>query len=172
MSRFPSSLDAVLAAVEIQRELVAQDISVRIGIHVGEVFVEEEDLVGDAVNIASRIESFAVPGGVMLSDTAFDQLRNRTDIGVVSLGKFRLKNVGRPFELFAVAAEGVVVPNPNALEGKGERYASLRAICPSRACPCSASDTSDWATPLVSLGRRRASSEVGPKGSCGPRVSL
>lgn len=135
LSRFPSSLDAVLAAVEIQRELVAQDISVRIGIHVGEVFVEEEDLVGDAVNIASRIESFAVPGGVMLSDTAFDQLRNRTDIGVVSLGKFRLKNVGRPFELFAVAAEGVVVPNPNALEGKGERYASLPSNLPLPSMP-------------------------------------
>jgi predicted ATPase len=130
MSRFPSSLDAVLAAVEIQRELVAQDISVRIGVHVGEVIVEEGDLVGDAANIASRIESFAVPGGVMLSDTAYDQLRNRTDISVVSLGKFRLKNVGRPFELFGVAAEGVVVPNPNALEGKGERYASLPSNLP------------------------------------------
>ena len=66
---FASSLDAVLAGVAIQGELAAQEVPVRIGIHVGEVIVEPEQLTGDAVNIAARIESFAVPGGVMLSDT-------------------------------------------------------------------------------------------------------
>jgi class 3 adenylate cyclase len=55
------------------------------------------------VNIVARIESFAVPGGVMLSDSAYDQIKNRPDVGVVSLGRFRLKNVGRSFELYAVA---------------------------------------------------------------------
>ena len=69
MSMFPSSLAAVRAAVEIQRELFEQDIPVRIGVHVGEVIVEPERLTGDAVNIASRIESFAVPGGVMCPTT-------------------------------------------------------------------------------------------------------
>src|SRR6266851_867820 len=83
MSMFPSSLAAVLAAVAIQRELAAQEVPVRIGVHVGEVIFEPERLTGDAVNIATRIESFAVPGGVMLSDTARDQLKNRTDVGVV-----------------------------------------------------------------------------------------
>ncbi len=135
MSRFPSSLNAVMAGVEIQRALVAQGVLVRIGVHVGEVIVDQNDLIGDAVNIASRIESFAVAGGVMLSDTAFDQLRNRTDIDVVSMGKFRLKNVGRPFELLAVAAEGIVVPEPNALEGKGERFASLPSNLPNPTSP-------------------------------------
>ena len=86
MSMFPSSLAAVRAAVEIQRALAAKDVPVRIGIHVGEVIVEPERLTGDAVNIASRIESFAVPGGVMLSDSARDQLKNRGDVGVVSSG--------------------------------------------------------------------------------------
>ncbi|HEX2434160.1 MAG TPA: adenylate/guanylate cyclase domain-containing protein [Gaiellaceae bacterium] len=74
MSMFPSSLAAVLAAVEIQRELAAEDIPIRIGVHVGEVVVDSERLTGDAVNIAARIESFAVPGGVMLSDSAHDQI--------------------------------------------------------------------------------------------------
>jgi predicted ATPase len=101
-----------------------------IGIHVGEVIVDANDLVGDAVNVASRIESFAVPGGVMLSDAAYDQIRNRSDVSVVALGRFRLKNVGRPYELFAVDAEGVVVPDPRALEGKGEHYASLPSNLP------------------------------------------
>jgi class 3 adenylate cyclase len=94
MSTFRSSLAAVLAAVAIQRELAAQEVPVRIGIHVGEVMVEPGDLLGDAVNIASRIESFAVAGGVMLSDSAYDPIKNRSEVGVVSLGRFRLKNVG------------------------------------------------------------------------------
>ncbi len=130
MSMFPSALAAVQAAVEIQRELAVNDVPVRIGIHVGEVTVERERLSGEAVNIASRIESFAVPGGVMLSDTAYDHLRNRRDVAVVSLGRFRLKNVGRPLELFAVSADGIVVPDPRALEGKGERFASLPSNLP------------------------------------------
>ncbi len=130
MSMFPSALAAVQAAVEIQRGLAAEDVPVRIGIHVGEVTVERERLTGEAVNIASRIESFAVPGGVMLSDTAYDHLRNRTDVAVVSLGRFRLKNVGRPLELFALADDGIVVPDPRVLEGKGERFASLPSHLP------------------------------------------
>jgi predicted ATPase/class 3 adenylate cyclase len=130
MSMFPSALAAVQAAVEIQRELAVEDVPVRIGIHVGEVTLDRERLTGEAVNIASRIESFAVPGGVMLSDSAYDHLRNRTDVAVVSLGRFRLKNVGRPLELFAVSADGIVVPDPRALEGKGERFASLPSNLP------------------------------------------
>jgi predicted ATPase/class 3 adenylate cyclase len=130
MSMFPSSLAAVQATVEIQRELAVGEIPVRIGIHVGEVTLDRERLTGEAVNIASRIESFAVPGGVMLSDSAYDHLRNRTDVAVVSLGRFKLKNVGRPVELFAVSTDGIVVPDPRALEGKGERFASLPSNLP------------------------------------------
>src|SRR3954449_11845759 len=123
MSMFPSSLAAVQAAVAIQQELAPEDVPVRMGVDVGEVVVEPERLTGIAVNVAARIESFAVPGGVMLSDSAYEQLENRSDLGVVHLGRFRLKNVGRGFELYAVSAEGVVVPDPGALEGKGERFA-------------------------------------------------
>ena len=130
MSMFPGSLVAVQAAVEIQPELAAHDVPVRIGIHVGEVIVEPHSLIGDAVNVASRIESFAVPGGVMLSDAARDQIRNRTDVAVVGLGRFRLKNVGRPVELYAVSADGIVVPDERALEGKGERFAGLPGNIP------------------------------------------
>ena len=62
MSMFPSALAAAQAGVAIQQELAAQDVSVRVGIHVGEVIVEPERLTGNAVNIAARIESFAAPG--------------------------------------------------------------------------------------------------------------
>ena len=135
MSMFPSSLAAVQAAIEIQRELAVDQVPVRIGIHVGEVVVERERLTGEAVNIASRIESFAVAGGVLLSDTAHDLLKNRREIEVVSLGRYRLKNVGRPLELFGVCAEGIVVPDPRALEGKGERFASLPGNLPDQVSP-------------------------------------
>jgi len=134
MSMFPSSLAAVNAAVAIQQELAA-DVPVRIGVHVGEVVVEPERLTGEAVNIASRIESFAVAGGVMVSDAAYEQIHNRSDVGVVSLGRFRLKNVGRPYELYAVAADGLVVPDPRALEGKGDTLASLPSRLPEPSSP-------------------------------------
>src|SRR5437764_7168323 len=135
LSMFPSSLDAVLAAIEIQRQLAAENVPVRIGIHVGEVVVDPQRLTGDAVNIAARIESFAVPGGVMLSDSAYDQVRNRSDVGAVRLGRFKLKNVGRPFELYAVSGDGIVVPDPGTLEGKGERFASLPSNLPDPVAP-------------------------------------
>jgi hypothetical protein len=71
----------------------------------------------------------------MLSDTAYDQIKNRSNFGVVRLGRFKLKNVGRPFELYAVSADGIVVPDPAALEGKGGRFASLPSNLPDPARP-------------------------------------
>jgi len=133
MSMFPSSLAAVQAAIAVQRELASQGVAVRVGIHVGEVIVEPERLSGDAVNVAARIESFAVAGGVMLSDSAFDQVKNRSDVEAVRLGQFRLKNIGRPFDLYAISAEGITVPDPATLEGKGDRFASLPSNLPTAA---------------------------------------
>ncbi len=130
LSRFDSALDAVLAGVAIQQRLVADDVATRVGIHVGEIIVEPERISGEAVNLASRIESFGVPGAVMVSEAVCDQVRNRPEIELVSLGRYRLKNVGRPAELFAVAAPGVTVPDGSGLEGKGERYSALPQTLP------------------------------------------
>jgi predicted ATPase len=129
MSMFPSALGAVEAAVSIQRKLTSAEVPARIGIHVGEVIVEPERLSGEAVNIASRIESFSVAGGVMLSDSAYDQIKSRAELDVVAVGRYRLKNVGRPYELYAISAEGLVVPDPQTLAGKGEN-ASLPTNLP------------------------------------------
>ena len=65
-----------------------------------------------------------------MSYSAYDQIKNRSDVGARPAGRFRLKNVGRPFELFAVSADGIVVPDAEALEGKGERFASLPSNLP------------------------------------------
>jgi predicted ATPase/class 3 adenylate cyclase len=130
LSMFPSALAAAQAAIAIQRELAPADVPVRIGIHVGEVVVEAERLTGDAVNIASRVESFAMPGSVLLSDAARRQLENRPEIDVAALGSFRFKNVGQPLELFALAGDGLVVPDRGALQGKGEAVVRVRTSVP------------------------------------------
>ena len=171
MSMFPSSLAAVLSAIAIQRELAAQGVQVRIGIHVGEVIVEPERLTGEAVNIAARIESFAVPGGVMLSDFAYDQIKNRNDVEVVPLGRFRFKNVGRPFDLYAVSAEGVVVPDPGALEGKGERFASLPSNLPEPVAPL-IGRSADLASLMEMVREHRVVTITGPGGVGRTRVII
>ena len=171
MSMFPSSLAAVRAGVAIQRELQAQDVPVRIGVHVGEVIVEPERLTGIAVNIASRIESFAVPGGVMVSDSAYDQIENRSDVVIVPVGRFRLKNVGRPFELYAMSDDGIVVPEPGALEGKGERFASLPSNLPAPIAPLlgRAADLES----LIELARKhRVVTITGPGGVGKTRIAI
>ncbi|HVC42950.1 MAG TPA: tetratricopeptide repeat protein [Candidatus Saccharimonadales bacterium] len=171
MSMFQSSLGAVLAAVEIQRELAAQEVPVRIGIHVGDVIVEAERLTGVAVNIASRIESFAVPGGVMLSDSVYEQIKNRCDVGVVPLGRFRLKNVGRPFELYAVSADGIVVPEPGALEGKGERFASVPSNLPNPVSPL-LGRAADLALLIDLVREHRVVTITGPGGVGKTRIAI
>lgn len=135
MSMFGSAVAAVEAAVAIQQELTSLDVPTRVGIHTGEVVLDADDIFGLAVNIASRIESFAIPGAVMVSDTTREELANHPNIDLVRLGRFKLKNVGRPFEIYAVAAEGIVVPDPSVLEGKGERFGALPANLPDPATP-------------------------------------
>jgi predicted ATPase/class 3 adenylate cyclase len=130
MSMFPSSLAAVQAAIAIQAELAPQEVPVRIGVHAGEVIVETERLTGDAVNVAARVESFAVPGSVFVSDAVYEQIKNQADIDVAPLGSFRLKNVGRPLDLYAVAGDGLAVPDRTMLEGKGEAVVAVRATLP------------------------------------------
>jgi predicted ATPase/class 3 adenylate cyclase len=136
LSRFANSVDAVDCAVAIQRDLRAEpEVPVRIGIHVGNVMVEPTGLIGDAVNIASRIESFGLPGAVLVSDSVEDQVRNQAGLSLVDLGKFKLKNVGRPFSIFAVDSPGLRVPADDFLQGKGEKLASLPSNLPERSVP-------------------------------------
>jgi predicted ATPase/class 3 adenylate cyclase len=130
LSMFPSALAAVRAGVGMQRELAAVDVPVRIGIHVGEVLVERERLTGDAVNVAARVESFAVSGSVLVSDTGYEQIRNQPEVEVAPLGSFRLKNIGRPVDLYAIAGPGIVVPDRATLEGKGDLVVTVRDSLP------------------------------------------
>src|ERR1700712_4097216 len=120
LSVFTNSVDAVWCAIEIQKELREPvNIPVRIGIHTGNVLFQQGDVMGDAVNIASRIESFSAPGSVFISGKVYDEIKNQKNIEVVSMGKFELKNVSIPMEIFAVSNNNLVVPKKQSLHGKG-----------------------------------------------------
>jgi class 3 adenylate cyclase len=105
---FVNALDAVDCAVEIQRTLQEQKLAghetkLRIGIHVGDVVHREGDVFGDAVNIASRIEPLAEPGGICVSRQVYDQVWNKTDHKITPLGPQDLKNVQYPTEVYRVS---------------------------------------------------------------------
>ncbi len=107
---FESALEAVRCAFDIQHSLhelnasrpVERQILLRIGIHVGDVIHTENDVYGDAVNVASRIESLAPPGGVCVTEQVHDHVKNKSDFQLANLGRKELKNVGEPVEVFRI----------------------------------------------------------------------
>jgi adenylate cyclase len=109
---FASAVDAVSCAVEVQARMaeqavgVPQKIAFRIGVNVGDVIIEGDDIFGDGVNIASRVENECEPGGVCLSGTAFEQVRGKTDFAFDDLGEKSLKNIDRPVRLYAARPTG------------------------------------------------------------------
>ena len=131
LSIFPSSVNAVACAIDMQALLKEPiEVPLRIGLHIGEVVLEEDGILGDAVNLASRVESFSVPGGVLISDTLFDAVKNQEQFQFRPMGTFQLKNVERPFELYALANEGLIVPDPVELQGKGQLQSSRQNNLP------------------------------------------
>jgi len=108
---FRSVVDAVRCAIEVQTGLVERNaglpperrIEFRIGIHLGDVMEEADgDLMGDGVNIAARLEAICRPGGIVLSEDAYRQVRNRLDIAVTDLGDQELKNIAEPVRVYAL----------------------------------------------------------------------
>jgi adenylate cyclase len=101
---FASAVDAARCAVEVQREREMQNTDVRhdlriefrIGIHVGDIIIDDNDIFGDGVNIAARLEGIAEPGGVCISDDAQRQIRGKVDIAFEDMGLQNLKNITEP----------------------------------------------------------------------------
>jgi adenylate cyclase len=111
LSIFGSAIDAVKSAIAIQIELQKEPkVSLRIGLHTGDISHDKEGVYGDSVNLASRIEALSVPGAVLISDKVFDEVKNQNEIKTTLLGKFNLKNVKRQVEVYAVSNEGLVIP--------------------------------------------------------------
>jgi TolB-like protein/class 3 adenylate cyclase/tetratricopeptide (TPR) repeat protein len=107
---FASAVDAVRCAVEVQTGMPDQNASVppgeriefRIGIHVGDIIIDDNDIFGDGVNVAARVENECEPGGVFVSGNAFEQVRGKTTFTFHDMGEKKLKNIERPVRLYAV----------------------------------------------------------------------
>jgi len=119
LASFPTVSDALFAAIKIQEACsTSKELSLRIGIHEGEIIFENNDIYGDAVNIASRIQTLGIPGAILFSKKVTDEIKNKAEFHTVSLGTFEFKNVNEPIEVFALANEGFPVPKRSRMEGK------------------------------------------------------
>ena len=134
IAEFPSVVEAVQCAVETQQEISGyngglpepQRMRFRIGIHLGDVMVEGDDVYGDGVNIAARLQELADPGGILISGPVYDQVHNKLSIGFDCLGQQHLKNVVNPVTGYRVLQVGAPT-RPRASRPDvedGARYAS------------------------------------------------
>jgi TolB-like protein/class 3 adenylate cyclase/Flp pilus assembly protein TadD len=113
IAEFASPVEAVRCAVDIQRELEAHNVDLaedrrmrlRIGVNLGDVMVEGDNLLGDGVNIAARLETLAVPGGISLARSVFDQVKKQIDLGYEYLGEHEVKNIAEPVQAYRVLTE-------------------------------------------------------------------
>jgi class 3 adenylate cyclase/TolB-like protein/Tfp pilus assembly protein PilF len=122
LSTFASAIDAVKCGIEMQLAFREEpQIPIRIGIHSGDIIFTEDDIIGDGVNVASRIESLSTVGSVFISEKVYDEVKNQPGIHTTSMGVFELKNVNRPLEVFAITNKGLVVPDKAHSEGKVKR---------------------------------------------------
>ena len=111
---FGSAVDAVRCAVDMQRGMVErngatpsdQRIELRIGVHVGDIIIEEGDIFGDGVNIAARLEGEAQPGGICISDDTYRQVRGKLDANFVDAGERALKNIAQKVRVYHLAPAG------------------------------------------------------------------
>src|SRR6187401_3737731 len=131
LSIFSSAIDGVNSAIEIQKKLQQEPkVDLRIGLHTGDISIEDETIYGDGVNLASRIESLAVPGSIFISEKVADEVKNQNDISLQELGYFELKNVKLPVRIYAVSNAGLVVPSRDELKGKTKPPANRLAVLP------------------------------------------
>ena len=113
LSEFASVVDAVECAVKIQEELKTRNeglpenkkMEFRIGVHHGDVIEDEERIYGDGVNVAARIEGLAEGGGICISRTSFDSVKNKLNLGYEYLGDHTVKNIAEPVRVYRVLME-------------------------------------------------------------------
>ena len=116
---FDSSNRAIEFSIKIQSQYVLEKVPVRIGVHLGEVVFKDDTVFGDGVNIASRIESFCTPGSILISEQVRNLIKNNSSIKSRSMGSFLFKNIESPIHLYAISNDGIIIPNPKKLTGKG-----------------------------------------------------
>ena len=116
---FPNATDAANCAVDLQKELKNDPkVPLRIGLHIGEIFYENDKALGDGVNVASRVQSLGQENTILVSGEFYDKIKNNPSLSTISLGRFDFKNVVTSLEIFAISNQGLTVPQRSKMEGK------------------------------------------------------
>ena len=119
LTMFDSAIEAVKCATEIQLKFRNHyDLPMRIGVHLGEVVINNESIFGHGVNVASRLESMGVPGSVLVSEAVKKELRNQEGITTEYIGKYKFKNVTDKMDVFSISNPGLVVPQSKDLKSE------------------------------------------------------
>lgn len=129
---FSSVVEAVQCAVDIQNELSlrnadlpdARKMEFRVGLNLGDLMIEGDDIYGDGVNVAARLQELAPTGGIMLSQSVYDQVRSKLALGFESIGPQQVKNVSEPVEAFAVRLGGRNAPATQSENSRDDKQAS------------------------------------------------
>jgi len=136
IATFDSTIDALRCSFEIQREIAESEsaepqdrrIQVRMGLNVGDVIIEPEDIYGTSVNVAARLEQYAPPGGIVISDALRKIVGTRIDVPIDDLGQLRLKNISRPVHAFSLRVPGVGTAPGAIAHGQAARRAKIPSI--------------------------------------------
>src|SRR5215472_945756 len=115
LAEFPSVVGAVRCAAEVQRGMIDREpmvsderrIRFRIGVNLGDVIVEDDDIFGDGVNVAARLEALAEPGGICVSGTVRDQVRDKLPCALDDMGEQSVKSIARPVRVYALRPEAI-----------------------------------------------------------------
>jgi len=138
LAEFASAVEAVRSAIEIQDAIRTRNDSLpedrrmvfRVGVNLGDVVVKDDDILGDGVNVAARLESIAEPGGVCISSSVYDQITGKLDLGFQDIGEQMLKNISRPIRVYRIS--GTTPPGratPPARSAPGPMtYAGIGAV--------------------------------------------
>jgi class 3 adenylate cyclase len=132
---FASAVDAVACAVTIQgdmrrraeRAIKGAPILLRIGVNIGDIIIDGEDIFGDGVNVAARLESICEPGGVAISRATRDQVRDKLDIPLTDLGEQNVKNIARPVRIFGIAPGAIANIRASTLPERSDPVEETRA---------------------------------------------
>jgi class 3 adenylate cyclase len=133
LMEFASVVDAVLFAVDVQRAMAERDAAIseerriryRIGINIGDIIVDGDDIYGDGVNVAARLEGLAEPGGICVSRTVFNHVTNKVDLGFEDLGEKLVKNIPDPVRIYRVDLSRTDTESAS----RGSDAGTLPAVC-------------------------------------------
>ena len=141
---FASVVDAVRCAVDVQREMAERNaeragrtrIEFRIGINLGDIIIDEDDIFGDGVNVAARLETLAEPGGICVSRVVRDQVRDKLAFAFEDMGEQQVKNIARPVRAYRIRLDAAAAPRPPRRSRRHCRCPTSRRSpsCRSRTC--------------------------------------